>query len=60
MQPAKGIKMSRSYETPVITTLAANEILDNLGPAQSLSSGGGVSGSGPSSVIGGGSNTFGG
>jgi hypothetical protein len=58
--------MRKPYETPVITTLEANEILDSLGPAQSLSSGGGGGGGsgsgGPSSVIGGGggSNTFGG
>jgi hypothetical protein len=58
--------MRRPYETPVITTLEANEILDSLGPAQSLSSGGSGGGgaSGPSSVIvgesgGGSSSTFG-
>jgi len=53
--------MRKPYETPVITTVEANEILDSLGPAQSLSSGGGGGGGGgsgsggPSSVIGGGS-----
>lgn len=49
----------RPYEAPQITTLAAEEVVDALGPAQGLSSGacggGGGNAGGPSSAVGGGS-----
>ena len=60
--PRGNTAMRMPYETPAVTTLEASSIIENLGPAQSLSSGGGgggVSGDGPSSVIGGGSSRFG-
>ncbi|MDX1388054.1 MAG: hypothetical protein R3344_02635 [Acidobacteriota bacterium] len=57
--------MRKPYETPVVTTLEASSVIENLGPAQSLSSGGGggteggggggVNAGGPDSVMGGGS-----